>query len=318
MDFRVKERREIDREEWERLVQSGSFFHTLTWIDVCLKGARRKAEAVFLCGYRDRRLAAAMPTVVFSRFGQKSLHSMPDGTYGGPVFAEDCSDRERAEFLNRIIEYLENNKFSAIYIVDFGRTLSSWENSKLEKTEHFTHIIELPENGKYKPQNNIKFHIRAGRKRNSEIVRIDTPEKVEDFYRLLLLTEKKHENSGPRRELNFFLGLLEIMGDSDKLYWTGLRAEEKLVGGQIHFIHGNTLFNWQNVFDYRYRQYKPGQILTDDAIGKAVKLGIRFVNLGASPPDAEGLIKYKESWRGKRVDYDIYSSRSKLRKLLGR
>jgi CelD/BcsL family acetyltransferase involved in cellulose biosynthesis len=132
------------------------------------------------------------------------------------------------------------------------------------------------------------------------------------------MTAARHDGKGPHRDKKFFEILFKRLHDSDKLYWTGLVAEGALVGSQIHFIHGDTLFNWQTVSDYEKRQYKPSQLLMHDAIERAADLGLKSVNLGASPPDAGGLIRYKERWQGTRIDYYIYSSLSRIRKLLGR
>lgn len=102
------------------------------------------------------------------------------------------------------------------------------------------------------------------------------------------------------------------------LHWTGLRARGKLIASHLNFIHGGTLANWRIVWDYDERHLKPNQVLMHDAIRTAGRRGIEYVNLGASPADAAGLIEYKERWGGMKVEYDILTFRSPIRRLLGR
>jgi len=318
MEFRVVERDELDTAAWEKLAVGGSFFQTVAWADIGVGALPHHPRSVFLCGYDGSRLMAGMPAVITRRFGLKAFYSMPDGTYGGPVIGPDCPDKMRSAFLNTLAGYLRQHDFSRIAIADFGGTLKDWHGHGLQRTQSFTHIVRLDRPENFQPHKKIEYDIRAGQKVDSEIIMIDKLSLVDDFYRLYLLTKKRHEGGGPLREGKFFEIIFRHLEKTGKLYWTGLMAEGEMVGSQIHFIHGETLFNWQTVSDYDKRQFKPSQLLMNDAIAQAAALNLKTVNLGASPPDAEGLIRYKERWQGIRVEYDILTSRSLLRRLVGR
>jgi lipid II:glycine glycyltransferase (peptidoglycan interpeptide bridge formation enzyme) len=188
----------------------------------------------------------------------------------------------------------------------------------MDRTRPFTHIVSLDSQDGPWPHPKIRYDIRTGLKADSEIVRLERPEQIDDFYHLYRMTARRHGGKGPFRDKKFFEILFDYLHNTDKLYWTGLLAEDSLVGSQIHFIHENTLFNWQTVSNYEKRQYKPSQLLMNDAVEKAISLGLGKVNLGASPSDAGGLIRYKERWRGTRIEYNIYTSRSRLRRLIRR
>jgi lipid II:glycine glycyltransferase (peptidoglycan interpeptide bridge formation enzyme) len=102
------------------------------------------------------------------------------------------------------------------------------------------------------------------------------------------------------------------------LYWNSLLEDSRMVGSCINFIHGDTLFNWQNVSDYSKRYLRPNHVLIADAIEYAIERGIKKINLGASPPYAHSLIDFKKRWGGERVNYDSYFSSSWLLRLLRR
>ena len=97
-----------------------------------------------------------------------------------------------------------------------------------------------------------------------------------------------------------------------------MMADDVMIGSRISFLHGGSLFNWQAVSDYRYRRFKANQVLLDEAVRRGRAAGAATINLGASPPDAEGLIDYKERWGGRRVVYDVLSGRSGIFRMVKR
>jgi hypothetical protein len=318
MDFRVLDREELDIPAWDNLVRNGSFFQTQSWAEICVDGVATEARSLFLCGYDRNRLAAGMPAIITSKYGMKSLYSMPDGTYGAPVFSTKNDPEFNRTFLDNLAKYLQAEKFSKVMIVDFEGRLSEWSEHSLNRSGYFTHLVSLEKPEQFRPHKKIEYDLRAGQNIKSEIIRIQSKSQVDEFYRLYRLTESRHGRKKPRYSKRFFESIFHHLSDSEMLYWTGMMAKGAMVGSQIHFIYGDMLFNWQTVSDYAARQYKPSQLLMNNAINHALKEGLKKVNLGASPPEAEGLIRYKERWHGRRVDYDILTARSGLRKMLGR
>ena len=318
MEFRAVKRQELDCAAWQALVCCASFFQTSQWADICVDGWGPQAQSVFLCGYERGRLAAGMPAIIIRRLGLQSLYSMPNDTYGGPVFSEDYDPAAKKVFLERMANFIQRRKFSRAVITDFAGSLSEWRQPGLTRTRHFTHILVLDTIDEYRPHKKIAYDLRAGEKTDAAIIKIETALQVAEFYRLYRTTEARHGRRRPRYTRRFFETILTHLAGSEMLYWTGLTTEDVLIGSQIHFAYGETLFNWQTVSEYEKRDYKPSQILMNDAIRYAAARGLHAVNLGASPPDAAGLIRYKERWGGKRVEFDILAMRSILRRLVGR
>jgi len=323
MDFRVIDRQSLEVAQWNRLCRSGSFFQTVTWADVCVHGlpADRNgvnADAVYFCGYDDGRLVAGFPAIITKRYGVSSFDSMPNHTYGSAIFEDNVSTEAKAYFMERMSGYLKEHRFSRITITDFEGQLKSHPPMKLRCDRSFTHIIGIDSIGEFEPHRRIKRDLRTGAKADTEIIRIQDQDDIDDFYQLYRMTERRHGAKRPLYRRGFFQALAEVMGDSEMLYWPGLMVEGRMIASQVNFLYGNTLINWRVVSDYEWRRYKPNQILLYDAIEKAVAMGITKINLGASPPEAEGLIAYKERWGGARVEFDIYSHRSRLRRLVRR
>jgi hypothetical protein len=319
MNFKVTDLESLDRERWEGLARNGSFFHTWHWMKICINGLAPGVTGLFLCGYEGDELVAGMPAIVTKRYGLRSLYAMPYGTYGDAVFAPGLGGAAQAEFGRLLIEYLGEGRFSRIAIVDFDGVLAGRAAPLLKRERCFTHIITLNGNEEHNPPDKkVNGHIRAGQRAETEISRLETFGQLDDFYALYELTEHRHGRRRPLYRKRFFTSILEEIGDSKMLYWNCLLSEGAMVGSCINFIFNESLFNWQTVSDYESRHLKPNHVLLADAIQRGVTLGVKTVNLGASPPDAQGLIDYKERWGGVRVDYDCYHHDSWIRRMIGR
>ncbi len=319
MDFRVLDRRSVDRKQWEQLAERGSFFHTVTWADICVDGLAPHAEAVFLCGFENGRMAAGMPAIITRHIGLGSFYSMPYGTYGEAIFAEGVPGNTREEFSKRVKEYLIENNFSRIAITDSRSNFIGLNGSTLHRKKLFTHIISLNGSGNYQPPDKkIAGHLRTGKRADTDIMHIRKPGQLDEFYELYRLTERRHGKHRPLYGRKFFESILSNMNGSKDLVWSGLMADGEMVGSSINFIHHKTLFNWQTVSDYDKRKFKPNHILLYEAIHEGIEQGVERVNLGASPYYSKGLIDYKERWGGVRFDYDFYFADSWIRRIIRR
>jgi hypothetical protein len=319
MDCKEFDYQSLDKPAWEKLSSHGSFFHTHSWMRICIEGLSPGVDGVFLCGYENGRLAAGMPAIVTNHFGFRSFYSMPFGTYGEAVFAPGLEHGERESFYRFLIDFLNKNRFSRIVITDFDGSLAGIDNSLLRRERCFTHIISLNGNEEHNPPDKkVNGHIRAGQRAETEICRLTDTEQLEAFYALYELTEGRHGRRHPLYRKQFFESVLRHLGDTDTLYWNCLMFEGKMIGSCINFIFNGSLFNWQTVSDYNNRRLKPNHVLLADAIQRGVETGVKEINLGASPHDAQGLIDYKERWGGVRFDYECYSYNSLLRRLMRR
>ena len=319
MDIILADQNNLDLSAWQKLADTGSFFHTRKWIDACLRGLGKKAEAVYFCGLEGDDPVVGMPAVVISKSGFKSLLSLPFGTYGSALFRPDIHEKTKKEFIDYVIQYLNKERYSLVEIVDYNRQLEKYELPHFERLNRFTHLVDLKKSEEFKPADTrVERHIRSGQKHDVEIGRIDHLRQIDEFYRIYESAEKRHGRSNPMYGIKFFQTIFEVFRDSDALYWIAATHENRMIGSQINFIHGDALFYWQGVMDYESREYKPAYLLMHESIDHAVRLGLSMVNLGASPPGANGLIEYKESWGAEKRGYFIYRRRSLLRRMVGR
>lgn len=313
MELLICDRQELDAAGWNKLAESGSFFHSLKWIDLSVAALAPSAASHFLCGTEHGGLCAGMPLIFVKKFGFKTLDALPLGTYGGPIFTPGLTAGSKEEFREFLSAYVNRGHFARLAIVDSFHNLDGWLPAGFTRKPAFTHLITLDNgNESCPPDKRVQRHIRGGQKSSGRIVPIESSDKVSSFYALYALTERRHGRKNPIIERRFFDCLLEQFRDSPYLYWVAAEVDGEMAASQINLIWGDTLFNWQVVSDLKFREAKPNYLLHDDMIACARQRGLKKINLGASPPEADGLIDYKESWGGRRVEYDIITASSPL------
>jgi lipid II:glycine glycyltransferase (peptidoglycan interpeptide bridge formation enzyme) len=106
-----------------------------------------------------------------------------------------------------------------------------------------------------------------------------------------------------------------------------LRGEAKLplafrgddpVSGALHVMTKSHVFNWLTASNPKHLECRPNEAVISSMIRWAVQRGSTVYNLGASPVDAEGLIRFKEKWGARRQGYTIYEIDPDSRLGLGR
>ncbi len=319
MEFRIITRPELDHRAWDKLTQGASFYQTRYWADVCTQGIAGEAQALFLSGFRKSRLVAGMAAIVTARLGKGSFYSMPYGTYGGFVFDNDATDDEKREYSKGLGSWLQSGNFSLLEIVNFEGCWNPSIIPDVEKQETFAHIMKLEgANNDFFSGPNVRAEIKAGQRRGTQVVEVQHKDQVKRSYDIYLETEKRHGRIRPVYSQRFFNAIFDFLKSTGKLRWTVAVVKSRIIGSQINFVHGDTLYYWQGVMEYASRQYKPTYLLINDAIEYARNRELAKINMGASPANAPGLIEFKKKWGGVRYDYTIYRRRSRLRKLLGR
>lgn len=313
MEFVRCDRQGLDTTAWEHLAHAGSVFHLLAWIDLCVEAFAPRAESFFLCGYDQGKLCAGMPAVTRRRLVWRTVDALPLGTYGGPIFLPGIAEPVRRDFIASLQTHCADLGAARLAIVDFDHALDSWNAPGFKRQQAMTHLVTLPAEGEFlAPDKKVAQHVRSGQKFSGCIIEIQTAEQVGLFYDIYSATERRHGRSQPIIKRRFFDCLLDRFGGSRHLYWVAAEIDGAMAASQINLVWEDTLFNWQVVSDLKFRQSKPTYLLHDAMISYAQEHGLRKINLGASPPEAEGLIDYKERWGGVRVEYEMLTASSML------
>ena len=268
---------------------------------------------VFLLQESNGVAEAGMAGVVFGRGVLRRFQSMPDGLYGGPYFKPNLAPENKAEFLKHFYDWMKGGRLIRVDIHNPG------ENIELPGLRPFItecHVVDLTDDA-FDPGKKVVKHIRAGKRRESTIEKMQKVEHLAEFYELAVISEKRHGQK-PRYRRGFFERLLELSRQDERILWLNLRAGEKLAGSRICFIEGNQILSWQFYMNHDYKELKPSHLLLDYVIDYARRCGMAELNLGWSPPEAVSLMDFKESWGGRRRAITNYRYFSRLGKLVYR
>ncbi len=87
--------------------------------------------------------------------------------------------------------------------------------------------------------------------------------------------------------------------------WYYVERDGKPVVSQIFLVEGETALNWQIYYDKQFSSLKANQLMLYCAAKELQREGVRFLSLGASPDDAEGVKIFKEKWGGFTATYPV-------------
>ena len=141
-------------------------------------------------------------------------------------------------------------------------------------------------------------------------------ELVQTFYRLLLLTRRRHQL--PPQPLEWFRNLADAFGPSMKVR-VATHANEA-VAAIVTLRHGNVMFYKYAASDAKFHSLGGTQFLLWNAIREARATGCTTFDLGRSDLDNEGLAVFKDRWGATRSEltywcYGKAASSGALRKL---
>ncbi len=299
---------------WNQIIlkcQYSEALHSIEWCSALRLNFRQMTPLYLLIKDDKDNIVATMPCFLFNPIPCiKTLLSMPWTLPGGPLFLtyEDVFSAVLS-VSNKLDEIsLKFHSYKTVITLppnchsDIHKGLISSGYTPEDKC--FTHILDV-RNGYESVWNSYNKRIRgAVRKadKSGVIVSETQSEKdMEDFYKLYLSMMDKF-NSTPKP-----YSLLKLLQTSSIAKLVVAYLQNKLIAGLL-FIHFNkTVRLWVEASDQQYLNYRPNNAIIDYIVRWACNNGYSFVDFGASPPENNGLIAFKEEWRAEKVWFYTYA-----------
>lgn len=299
----------LDRISQEKMhhFDTESFFAS----DVFLKLWRSiKGFPVYWIAEKDEKILAFFPGVEFGSGFWRRFQAMPDGCYGHMIFSKEVDNKEL--LAKMIWDEIAKFGYMKIFIYDFDHYLKDVSNYKNKLCE--TLLVDISDKDWQPPDKKIQSEIRKAQRENVVIQTFDPQLHFDKFIVLMKQTEKRHRRS-PKYPQDFFQTLAGLSVNDKRLVWYWCEYEGKPVSSHINIIEGEMAINWQVYFDKSFSFLKANQYLLYHLAKEMSARGVKYLNLGASPPDASGLKIYKSKWGGKPYHYNCYFRFSSLGKL---
>ena len=309
-----------DRDRWDALVsgaEGASLFHTSAWATLWTDewpGARWEALVV----EENGAYVAGLGAVVRRRGPFRSIDAMPFATYGGPIVRTGHPDpRGLATALLEGFARWIGGPFVL-------RGSLAWEGGdpdafpeRLPPSESFTHVLPLSADyedvaSRFSPS--TRRLVRQSDESGLAIETADTVEKVRDFYDLAVATVRRRGGTPKPRTL--YERIFRDLVPKGLGRYHLVRHGEDVVAGSLHFFHEGVATNWLPVSSEAAWPLRPNNFLIASILETLSAAGYVEYNFGSSPPEAEGLIRYKEGWGARRRPVLLAGRRSGLHRRL--
>ena len=292
--------REPDPAAWDDLAAAApgaSVFHTSAWARVWTEewpGSRW--EAIVL--EEGSRYVAAIGAVARHRGPVTTIDAMPFATYGGPIVRPDHPNPGEARSL--LLEAFAERARKPLV----ARAQLTWYEgdreripSTLEVTEGFTHMLALgPDYERiadgFSPS--TRRLVRQADESGLTVRAVETIEEVEQFYAIAVETVRRR--GGSPKPFSLYRRIFERMVPAGLARYHLVIHNGAPVAGSLHLFHQGVAMNWLPVSLESAWHLRPNNFLIASLLESLCAAGYLEYNFGASPPDAAGLIRFKEGW----------------------
>ena len=310
-----------DAAAWTALVagaEGASVFHTAAWAGVWTgewRDARWEAIA-----YRDPSggYLGAIGAVVRRRGFFRSIDAMPFATYGGPIVRRGHPDapKIRRALLEAFAAWI-GGRFVLRSGLAWYEGIEGEMPEELPFAESFTHVLplgrpfdELAEG--FAPS--TRRLVRQAEESGLAIAPASTEEHLRAFYALVVETVRRR--GGTPKPYSVYRRILRDLVPAGLARYHLVAHGEETVAGSLHLFHEGVAMNWLPVSRVSSWHLRPNNFLIASVLSSLCDAGYLEYNFGASPPDAHGLIRFKEGWGASRRSVLLAGNRSGLHRRL--
>jgi len=318
--FEIKIVKDINLEEWNELLlnsREATVFHTKEWIEVLMK-TYHNYEPLYIIANENGKVIGGMPVFDDKRFGVHNFLSMPLSTYGGPV-SLDADAMVVESILRKFSKLGEKLNPGLLRVIDLSKKCDVLKSFAFHERKFSTHILDLNCSLDYIWTNKInkktRNEVRQSQKREVTVESVKNKVDVHLCYEMITNLAKRHNTTPLPFEL--YDNLFKIMPKSGLVRWEVAKYKNIPIANCIYFTYKDKMFYWMNASYKEYQNLRPNDLLVYSMIRWGVENGYKYCNFGASPPEAKGLIRFKESWGAEKVEYLMYEKKSKLFKVAG-
>lgn len=261
-------------------------------------------------GVEDRgRIVSVMTTVEFGHTPFRRMQAMPDGLFARLVPMSDDVDLEACSAV--LFDAIRSAGFAKVYVTDFHHDLTVSEEFHQASSE--TNVVDISSPGWEPPDETLRSEIRKAEREGVNVQVFDQKRHLEGFLRLLRATEARLVRDTLYSD-EFFASLSALAEEDKRVVWLAVEHDGQMAASHIYFRDGEHLLYWLSCFDKEFSFLKANQYMLFKTAIAARDGGVKYLNLGQSPAEAESLWAFKEKWGGDAYSYPLYT----LRSLLGR
>lgn len=300
--FRLDNAEEMLR--WDAFVDShaeGSPFHLSAWLKT-ISQAYDIVPYLYVSQSETNSIRAVAPFFLMKGFlGSRRLFSLPFSDFCYPLGVEKGN-------IQKLLQWILEEQLDKLKYIEIRGPLEDVAGFVAHPyyKRHFLRLDPDPQKvlGRV-DKRTIQYNIRKARREGVQIIEDNTPKGTEEFYKLHLLTRKKH--GIPHQPKRFFLSLWQNMIEKDQAFILLAAHESHIVAAGLFMKHKRKIYYKYNVSNPAYLvKFVPNHLLTWTAIEKACLAGYDILDFGRTAPDNAGLMRYKHMWGAEDLDLPYY------------
>jgi len=301
-----------DPAAWDALVAEAedvTVFHTSAW-----------ARLWIAVGQHHRFPAGAGPLGLIVRDGAmgRRVMAMPYGTYGGPIVRRGHPDASGVRRL--LLEgYAQLVRHAWVMLSE----LTWYEGhrdelpAELIAADAFTHVRPLaPDFAEVLRTlpHSVRSRVRQAEAYGLTVRRATDARDVRHYHALAVRAVRRR--GGLPKPHSLYQRIFRDLVPPGLARYDLVEYQGRAIAGSLHFMHGGRAINWLTVSDERYWSLRPNNLIIARVMRDLCEAGFHEYNLGGSPSDAAGLVRFKEGWGAtRRLVLDL-SQRSMLYRML--
>ena len=244
-------------------------------------------------GESEGEITAVLPGIEFGREPLLRFQAMPDGCYGQIFFKSSVPPDDRARTAGLFSEVLCQIGYVKLFLYDYHNTFTPALD--MEVVACSTQLVDISAADWLPPDKKLQSEIRKSEREGVAVEAFDSTRHMTRFLELMRLTENRHKRK-PKYPPEFFHALAELSQIERRIIWTWCEHEGHAVSSHINLIEDEMVLNWQVYYDKTYSFLKSNQFMLHALARQTASRGVKTLNLGASPSDADSLSSYKEKW----------------------
>jgi CelD/BcsL family acetyltransferase involved in cellulose biosynthesis len=311
-----------DRAAWDALVAGApesTVFHTSAWAQLWLEEWRGARWVAFVLE-DEKGYAGGISAIVRNRGIGRTVFSMPYGSYGGPLVRPDHPDPAsvRRELLESFAR-LAGGRWTLRSELTWYRGRREEIPPRLTTAERFTHVLPLGSDfetlaGGFAPP--TRRLVRQAEESGLTIRSAADDSDVRAYYALAVDTVRRR--GGRPKPYSLYERIYRSFVPAGLARYHLVHHGDTPVAGSLHLFHQGIALNWLTVSSEASWHLRPNNFLIAGTLATLCDAGYLEYDLGGSPPDAAGLIRFKEGWGASKRPLVVAGRRSSVhRKLRG-
>ncbi|MGC9976523.1 MAG: GNAT family N-acetyltransferase [Syntrophales bacterium] len=292
----------IEHENWNNLIlalPNYSFFHTSSWADILFKSYDYRP--VYLMEDAGRTLSALLPVMeVNSLLTGKRGVSLPFTDYCEPLTSEPGQFQA---LLNFAINYGKKHGWKYLELRGAHAFLEKEEPS----VSYLGHTLELTgsDNNVFSNlRDSTKRNIKKAEKGNVKIEITNSPQAMNEFYRLNSLTRREH--GLPPQPHHFFKNIYDQIIAKHAGFISLATYANTAVAGNVYFLFGEKVIYKYGASDRAYQHLRANNLVMWEAIKWCCERGYKNLCFGRTETDNDGLKQFKSGWGTKEHIINYY------------